>query len=141
MKVYHIANSQARHFIKENGMKLIPRIPLFRSKNEDEITPRICVCKSIGKALGAREGIDSYYKFNKKLDNFGRITDYLIEIEIDKSKLYKPTLKEVSDSKHTGELWIKEEIIINSFKPIYLCGGQWNWVDRKFFELNPNYGD
>lgn len=96
MDLYHISERNL------DGSTLKPQIPNnYMTKNgyEDGKTPRVCFTQSIDQSLMA---------MSQNLKG----KEYYIHIPNKKYSTYKPSVKEVPDSKLTGEVWIKENVDI-----------------------------
>ena len=110
-----------------DGQTLEPRVPdNFFTKNgyEDGETPRVCFAPTIDQCLMAIsqkcEGIE-FYVFTP--DN------------VPKENIYKPTVKEVPDSKITGEIWVTCPVKLKKVGKIKVLGD--SGLDGHPF----NYGD
>ena len=107
MGVYGNKKEKKYYFLSENDMNekvLQPRIPNnFMTKNgyEDNKTKRVCFAPTIDQCLMG-------LSMNLKDKEFYVHIPYP-EININKL-IYKPSIKEVPDSKITGEVWIKVPI-------------------------------
>lgn len=133
--MYHLSTKNL------HGKVLTPRIPVnFFTKNgyEDSKTARVCFTPTIDQCLMAisqnLEGVELY-----------------VHVPMEKHKVYKPSVKQVPDSKVTGELWVKEPVKIKCIGKIYVKGDamkdglpftygnntaelyefEWKWVHRK----------
>lgn len=94
IKLYHLSENNL------NGKTLQPKVPSnFLTKNgyEDKITKRICFSTSVN---GCLRGLSQ------------NLTDkeFYVHIPDKEYNTYKPTIKEVPDSKITNEVWIKEPV-------------------------------
>lgn len=93
-KLYHLSKSNL------DNKTLIPRIPsnfLVNNGYEDDKTKRVCFSSSIDKALRAMS------QNLKGMKLYVHVPDKYYDT-------YTPTLKEVPDSKITGEIWIKQPV-------------------------------
>lgn len=94
------------YFISDKNMDgkvLSPRIPdnyFTRHGYEDTKTKRVCFAPSIDKSLMA-------------LSNNITGKEFYVHIAIGEYKVYKPTVKQVPDSKVTGELWVTKPIKVS----------------------------
>lgn len=94
------------YFISDKNMDdevLSPRIPdnyFTRHGYEDTKTKRVCFAPSINKSLMA-------------LSNNITGKEFYVHIAIGEYKVYKPTVKQVPDSKVTGELWVTKPIKVS----------------------------
>ena len=119
MGVYGNKKEKKYYFLSENDMNekvLQPRIPNnYMTKNgyEDNKTKRVCFAPSINQCL---MGLSMNLK-DKEF--YVHIPDPEIDI---KKLLYKPSIKEVPDSKITGEVWIKVPIKIICTGKILVTG-------------------
>lgn len=127
MKLYHVSSDNKLS-------KLTPRIPECAClAYEDTDTPRVCCSNSIDGCLSAiQEGEGRFFVY-----------------EIDgKYPIITPTPEQVRDAKHTGEVWILEEVKVNLIgeievedynrKECYLIGKKdvyvmyypWKWISK-----------
>lgn len=123
-----------------NGKVLSPRIPdnyFTRHGYEDTKTKRVCFTPSIDKSLMA-------------LSNNITGKEFYVHIAIGEYKVYKPTVKQVPDSKVTGELWVTKPVKVSCIgkikvisdmglpghkfsygdKEAELYDWKWEWVER-----------
>lgn len=134
-----------------DGTTLEPRVPdNYFAKNgyEDGTTKRVCFTPNVGKCLMA---------MSKKCDGM----ECYVMVPEGNYKTYRPTVKEVPDSKITGEIWIKEPVKVRCIGKIKVTGdagkdghvytygdGQkaelydwnWEWTERYKFNKNVNEG-
>lgn len=122
---------------------LVPKIPnnfLTEHGYEDNVTPRICFSDDVGNCLMALSQ-------NLEGQTFNVYTPY----DVKDYQVYRPTVKAVSDSKITGELWILEPVTLKKIGSIYvsrcdvtecheytygshtayLYGWIWKWISYK----------
>ena len=93
--LYHISEFK-------NIEMLIPSIPsnyLTDKGYEDNTTPRVCVARSINECIIGKGDL----KVNTKLYVYSPTEKY---------EIYRPSEKEVPDCSVTGELWIKEYVLV-----------------------------
>lgn len=133
--MYHLSTKNL------HGVILEPRIPSnFFTKNgyEDAKTARVCFAPTIDQCLMAlSQNIEGEYLY--------------VHVPVDKPKVYKPSTKQVPDSKVTGELWVKEPVKIKCIGKIFVEGDamkdglpftygehiaelyewDWKWVSKK----------
>ena len=126
-KLYFLSNTSMDQTI------LQPRIPnnyLVKNGYEDDKTKRICFAPSIDKCL---MGLSRNLK--------GERLCVHIAVDYDNLKMKKPTVKEVPDSKITGEIWILEPVElkyigdIEVIKDKGLEGHKFKYGDNKEAEL------
>lgn len=92
--LYHLSEQNL------NNKTLTPRIPdnfLVKNGYEDKETPRVCFTSSINKSLRA---------MSQNLKG----KEFYVHIPSGDYETYKPSTKEVPDSKVTGEVWITEPV-------------------------------
>ena len=92
--LYHLSEQNL------NDKTLTPRIPdnfLVKNGYEDKETPRVCFTSSINKSLRA---------MSQNLKG----KEFYVHIPSGDYETYKPSTKEVPDSKVTGEVWITEPV-------------------------------
>lgn len=92
--LYHLSEKNL------NDKTLTPRIPdnfLVKNGYEDKETPRVCFTSSINKSLRA---------MSQNLKG----KEFYVHIPSGDHETYKPSTKEVPDSKVTGEIWITEPV-------------------------------
>ena len=116
---------------KMNNKILSPRVPNnYFTKNgyEDAKTKRVCFAASIDKALMA---------LSSNLTN----KEFYIHIPVGKYTTYKPSTKEVPDSKITGEIWVLNPVKIICIGKIIVIkdkgleGHKFKYGDNKEAEL------
>lgn len=90
-----------------NPKLLIPAVPDSRGINEDAVTPRICVSKSIKDALRAMPGTGQVIRGIRKWKIPAIIHAYYLSG--DKKRIYRPTKSQVPDVEVTGEIWMLEK--------------------------------
>ena len=126
-KLYFLSNTNMDQTI------LQPRIPnnyLVKNGYEDDKTKRICFAPSIDKCL---MGLSRNLK--------GERLCVHVAVDYDNLKMKKPTVKEVPDSKITGEIWILEPVEleyigdIEVIKDKGLEGHKFKYGDNKEAEL------
>jgi DNA-directed RNA polymerase specialized sigma54-like protein len=109
-----------------NNKILQPRIPknrLTKDSREDNITPRICVSKSL---LGCIESTDIYSKYNR------------IYVHIcDSNSVIQPTREQVNDSYLLGEEWIIKPTEMKLFTILHVNKeiineqySKWNFINK-----------
>ena len=114
------------YFLSQNNMDnktLSPRVPnnfLVKNGFEDSATPRVCFAPSIDKSLIA---LSRNLKGEK----------LYVHVPMENVDVYKPSIKEVPDSKVTGELWCKEKVKIK-------CIGMIEVIDATDDEYSYTYG-
>lgn len=128
--------SKKLYFLSTTSMDqtiLQPRIPnnyLVKNGYEDDKTKRICFAPSIDKCL---MGLSRNLK--------GERLCVHIAVDYENLKMKKPTVKEVPDSKITGEIWILEPVElkyigdIEVIKDKGLEGHKFKYGDNKEAEL------
>lgn len=97
-----------------DGVTLNPKIPknyLTINNFEDNKTSRICFAPSIEQCLAGL----SCNVLGKK---------YYVHTIVNNPKLYKPSLKEVPDSKITGEIWALEPVKLKKICRIKVTGSK-----------------
>ena len=97
----------------DQGVKnFIPRIPIYRCEEEDNITPRICVCKTLEGAVGAfpYKGYFVNVLMRKKRDVY---LNYY-ELESENYRSDKELQEYVPDAHITGEHWILNPVLATS---------------------------
>ena len=103
------------YFISDKNMDgkvLSPRIPdnyFTRHGYEDTKIKRVCFTPSIDKSLMA-------------LSNNITGKEFYVHIAIGDYKVYKPTVKQVPDSKVTGELWVTKPVKVSCIGKIKVIG-------------------
>ncbi len=119
MKLYHLS------FSNLHGKTLQPRIPenfLTRNGYEDNKTKRVCFASSIDNALIA---------FSMALEG----KELFVHIPKSKpTKIKKPSINEVPDSKITGEIWVMEDVELECVGKIKVT--EWNGKEYTY-----KYGD
>lgn len=118
------------YFISDKNMDdevLLPRIPdnyFTRHGYEDTKTKRVCFTPSIDKSLMA-------------LSNNITGKEFYVHIAIGDYKVYKPTVKQVPDSKITGELWVTKPVKVSCIGKIKvisdmgLSGHKFSYGDKE----------
>lgn len=143
------------YFISQSNMDqkiLKPKIPdNFFTKNgyEDNTTARVCFAPSIDQCLMG-------------LSNNCRGKEFYVHIPDSNIIYYKPTVKQVPDSKITGEMWCKSEVRLKCVgkikvlrdkglpgkkftygknKTAELYDWDWEWIERRQISESTNDND
>ncbi len=117
MKMYHVNVD-----IFKNIKVFIPRVPKSRMKNEDSITPRVCISNSIENCLSGLTYMSKYWKFitNDLETNFSLLDEVCLrvlkvyEFEVEDSIITPEELNAkdlVPDASTTNEYWSLKEIV------------------------------
>lgn len=105
-RLYHLSAKNL------HGITLEPRIPVnFFTRNgfEDSKTPRVCFTPTIDQCLLAMsQNLEGQYLY--------------VHVPEDSPVVYKPSIKQVPDSKVTGELWVKKPVKIKCIGKILVKG-------------------
>lgn len=80
----------------------IPRIPLSKSDEEDDVTPRICVSDTYTRCIMGIEGM-SMRAIEEDFGNFPRVPFFVYALEGD---VYIPDDKQIPDLFRTHERWL-----------------------------------
>ena len=148
-----VSTSEKRYyrltFKNMDGETVQPSVPKnYFTKNgyEDGVTKRVCFAPDIGKCLMA---------MSMKLTDM----EFFVMIPDGKYEIYKPSVKEVPDSKITGEVWIKEPVKLKCIGKIKCTGDagkdgheftygdgkkaelydwNWEWIERKDKPIHEN---
>lgn len=124
MKVYHVACTLENRFrnlqdavLSYSGI-ITPGIPVTAGEYENRTIPRICVAPTIKdcltgiklvgrlkRCLAANEDAKSYETLGREVYPI-----IILEFNIPKNKLYKPTKDEVHDVDITNEYWITQPV-------------------------------
>lgn len=127
-------NPKNLYFISDKNIEMVsPRVPdnfFTRNGYEDSETKRICFCTSIDKCLMAL----SQNILNKEFNVYQ-------PDDINKYKIFKPSIDQVPDSCITGELWIKENVKLTLIGRIRVIdddgkdGIRFKYANDKYAEL------
>ena len=118
---YHISESNL------DGVVLKPRVPTSRMDNEDGRKRRVCFSTNI---RGCLKGIDveCYLCFGDD--------EYYVHVPHNyKGKVYKPSEKEVPDSKETREKWFLNKVKVRCVGKIKVRKDEknrftWKWMEK-----------
>lgn len=103
-----------------NNQILIPKIPdnrLTKSGQEDNITPRICVSKSL---LGCIKSTELYAKYKR-----------IYVHNCESNQVIQPTQKQVNDAYLFGEEWIVKPVEMKLFVVLHI---QRNIINNQYSE-------